>query len=295
MKFTVSILTYTALDHTKRCVESVLANSDHAQTRLLLTANGSVEAYEYFSTIEDAYENVAVIYNENNHGFIEPNKSALKSANSEFFVMLNDDAIVSGGWLEKLEAPFLYDPLCALSGPTGGKFRHGPAMPETQWLEGSCIMGRTAILKSVGLFSDYLKFATWEEIDLGFRLIEKGYTLHLTPFDFGHAGKATRRKIVGMDSIEKANLNEVRKRFPQYFSNASRHSERIGRGVTNRPNGLHERPGPRGRSIATVARWPGSLQRMVIRQFYEPSSHSSKMVLARMDRGRRCSRRAGEW
>ncbi len=217
MKFTVSIICYTAIEHAKRCVESVLANSDHTQTRLLLTANGSVEVYEYFSTIEDTCENVAVIYNENNQGFIEPNKAALKSTNSEYFVMLNDDAIVSGGWLEKLEAPFLSDPLCALSGPKGGRFHFGPPMPIIQWLEGSCLMGRTKLLKEVGLFSDYLKFACWEEIDLGFRLIEKGYTLHTTPFDFGHAGKATRRKIVGMDSIEKANLNEVRKRFPQYF------------------------------------------------------------------------------
>lgn len=217
MKYTVSILTYTALEHAKRCVEYVLANSDMSQTRLLLTANGSVEALKYFTKIEDETENVAVIYNENNQGFIEPNKAALKSTNTEFFVMLNDDAIVPRGWLEEMEKPFLNNPLCALSGPTGGRFRFGPPTPEIQWLEGSCLMGKTELLKAVGLFSDYLTFACWEEIDLGFRLIGRGYTLHKTPFDIKHAGKTTRKGIVGMDSIERNNMQAVRRRFPQWF------------------------------------------------------------------------------
>lgn len=217
MKYTVSILTYTALDHAKRCVESVLANSDMSQTRLLLTANGSVDALEYFTKIEDVNENVAVIYNENNQGFIEPNKSALKSTNTEYFVMCNDDTIVPHGWLEKMEKPFVKDVFCALSGPVGGRFQFGPQNPLIQWLEGSCIMGRTKQLKEVGLFSDYLKFACWEEVDLGFRLIERGHTLHLTPFDIGHAGKMTRSKIPNMAAIERSNLKEVRRRFPQYF------------------------------------------------------------------------------
>lgn len=79
------------------------------------------------------------------------------------------------------------------------------------------MMGMTALLKEVGLFSDYLEFAYWEEADLEFRLMAMGYTLHKTPFDIKHVVSATSKKIPGMEAIKIKNLTEVKKRFPQYF------------------------------------------------------------------------------
>jgi len=217
-RFTISVLTYTALEHSRRCVQSILENSgDGRAYDLILTANGNPEAAKFFHSVARKNKNVRVVVNDKNLGFIEPNKAALSMTETPFFCLCNDDAIIPPGWLEKLEAPFLSDPLCALSGPVGGRFQFGPQNPLIQWLEGSCIMGRTKQLKEVGLFSDYLKFACWEEVDLGFRLIERGHTLHLTPFDIGHAGKMTRSKIPNMAAIERNNLKEVRRRFPQYF------------------------------------------------------------------------------
>ena len=61
----------------------------------------------------------AVIKNSRNLGFIQPNINALGIARGEYLVLLNNDTIVPPGWLDALEAPFLADPFCAISGPTG--------------------------------------------------------------------------------------------------------------------------------------------------------------------------------
>lgn len=218
-KFTISVLTYTALEHSRRCIQSILENSGDARDYdLILTANGSPEAAKFFHSIARENKNVRVVVNETNAGFIEPSKVALAMTETPFFVLANDDTIMPAGWLEAMENPFNEFPTCAISGPTGGRYKYSPPPPDAvHFIEGSCMMGRTAILKEVGLFSDYLKFCCYEECDLEMRLIAKGYTLHKTPFDIQHVGKATRNTIPGMAAIERRNYLEVKKRFPQYF------------------------------------------------------------------------------
>jgi len=218
MRYGICITTYTALDHCKRCLESVFAHSSDFE--LCLTSNGNPVVGNYFLGLARDHPNVTVVINQKNEGFINPSRVALTKITSHFVIYLNDDTTVDSGWLEALERPFKEFQMCALSSPVGGHFRKSlnPDKSAIEYLWGHCMMGRTELLKEVGLFSDYLKFCYWEEIDLGLRLIEKGYTLHVTPdCRVTHIGKATSSKMPGINAIEQRNFHEVARRFPMYF------------------------------------------------------------------------------
>lgn len=217
-KVSISIITHSALDHAKRCIASVLANRSGA--KLILTAQGNPVAANYFYTIARDNPDVTVVATDKNDGFIIPSRKAFGFCDTEYFVLLNDDTEVGPGWLEALEAPFIKYPSCALSAPVGGHFPKSlnPDKNAIEYLFGWCMMGRTSLLREVGLFSDYIKWAYADEIDLGLRLIAKGYTLHVAHgCNVKHVGKATSAKIPGIKAIERRNFAEVAKRFPQYF------------------------------------------------------------------------------
>lgn len=217
-RYTISIVTFSELAHAKRCIASVFDSSSDFE--LILTANGNPVAANYFHCIARDNKNVTVVVNQKNEGFIIPSNRALTLSTTPLIVFLNDDTVTSPGWLQALERPFNEFPTCALSGPVGGHFRasRNPDKAAVEYIFGWCMMGRTALLKKVGLFSDYLTGSYFEEIDLGLRLLSLGYTLHVaSDCKVSHVGKATSSKLPGIKAIEQRNLREVVKRFPQYF------------------------------------------------------------------------------
>lgn len=223
MKFTVSILCYKAISLARNCVRSVLAHSP-VDTQLILTDNGNpMETGIFFDEI--AAENpgrVVVIHNPTNEGFIEPNRRALALCDTEFFVMLNDDTTVPPGWLEAMEKPFREFPKAALAGLSGGcqmltNDFHGRQGGNFEYLEGSCLMCKTEIVKREGLFSPYLEFAYGEDSDLSLRMRKLGYTLHKVDLPLRHARAATSQHIHNINQIQAKNHAVLRKRWNHYL------------------------------------------------------------------------------
>lgn len=222
MKFTVSILCYTQLQLAKRCIQSVLQNSP-PDVQLILTANGNPEAAAYFAELASRFSNIRVVVNSENLGFIEPNRRALAMCETEYFLLLNDDATVPPGWLDKLEAPFLKDPRCAISGAKGTcqsldeTFMGRPGGP-VDYIEGSCLMILTGLAKKFGLFSEYLHFAYCEDADLCLRMREQGYTVHQADFSLAHHVRgATSKHIPNLRAIMERNFSACRQRWAYYL------------------------------------------------------------------------------
>lgn len=201
-KYTISILTYKAVEHSKRCIASVIANSKIDECVLYLTANGSNEAEEYFNEVKRNYpDSVVVVKNAENRGFIDPNNEAFAKCETKFFVLLNDDVVINDPqWLQKLEQPFNLYPKAALSGPAGtcqslNYDFNGHCGPDFEYLEGSMLCVNVEIVKKYGLFSKYLRFAYGEDSDLSLRMRAQGYTLHKVSIGFSHAHSQTSRLI----------------------------------------------------------------------------------------------------
>ncbi len=98
----IIILSYRNFGHVKECVDSVLASSyrDH---RIYIVDNNSEE--HVLDAIRKRYGSrpeIEIIANGENLGYAEGNNVAIRTARSEFMVLLNNDTIVDKGWLEPL-------------------------------------------------------------------------------------------------------------------------------------------------------------------------------------------------
>lgn len=221
MKYTISILAHNNLALTKRCVESVLKNSEWGTFKLVLTDNGSSDGtYEYFKSVRQS-TNFWVIRNEKNLGFIEPNKTALGNADGEFFVLLNNDCVVPAHWLKDLSAPFAQHPKAALSAPTNGCTElgndfHG-RLGRFEYLEGACLMCKTEIVKQHGLFDPHLVGCYGEDSDMSLRMREQGYTLHQVPIWLEHARGATSAMVPQVREWQELNHTFLRRRWAHYL------------------------------------------------------------------------------
>lgn len=223
-KYTVSILTYKALDHSKRCIESVLEHSDMAQTNLILTANGSEEARRYFFEVKTRFpDSVTVVSNEKNQGFIKPNNHAFKLCTTDYFVLLNDDVkIMQTRWLEVLNEPFQRFQTAALSGPKGtcqsiDQNFHGYLGPAMEYIEGSMMMIKCAALGSNQLFPDWLSWAYGEDAHLSLDMRRLGYSIHKVGISFTHAQAQTSKHVPEVKENQARNHVALRRHWAHYL------------------------------------------------------------------------------
>lgn len=223
MKFTVSIVCYTALDHAKKCIASVIRNSLHSlPVKIILTANGNPAAAEYFKSLSETFANITVVSNPENMGFGRPHNHALGLCDTEFMVCLNDDCIVGPGWLEALLDPFQKYPDAALSCPDSGCSALLPSFHGThgtkEYCEGSCLMVRVSFAKQYGLFDETLPgLAYGEDSDVSLRMRKLGKSLHWVKCNVTHAVAQTSRKVPQVKAWQEANHAVLRKRWAHYL------------------------------------------------------------------------------
>lgn len=223
VRYSISILTYTAVDYARRCIASVLANSPAGEYELLLTANGPIAA-AFFDELRDKYPFIRVFKNAKNEGFVAPNIHALAQAEGTWFITLNDDAEVPPNWLEMLRAPFDADPLIAITGPQGaqhgidvrmGALGRGTQHPE--YVEMSCAMMRADIVRSFGLFDPELQWCYWEDVATSLRVRELGYKIMQVPFRIVHHHARTSRHMPETRRYQAENGAVVRRRHAGYL------------------------------------------------------------------------------
>lgn len=210
-KFLISILALGGLEMTKKCVASVLASANQ-DFGLLLTDNASGDGIpQYFDALAQAYPGiVSVLHNSENRGFIAPNNLAFDwavDAGATYIVLLNNDAVVSPDWLDKLAEPLDAFDSAALSGPVNALCQLntqmiGFAQVRFDYVEGSCLCAKVAVLLKVGgLFSDYLDFAYHEDSDLSLRVQRAGYSIHRVTFGFKHLTAQTSAKNPAVSAL----------------------------------------------------------------------------------------------
>lgn len=222
MKYSISVLCLNNIGLTRVCLNSVLAYSGE-NYELLITNNGSTDGTKaMLDKLAAENPRVRVFHNETNEGFITPNRKRLEDAKGDLFVLLNNDATVPPGWLETLERPFHQFPNCALTGPHGGCSMldasfHGKPGEKLEYLEGALVMGNTAQLREMGLFSPELEGAYGEDSDLSLRMRERGFTIHRVELKITHQRGATSAMVPQARGWQDKNHAWLRKRWAHYL------------------------------------------------------------------------------
>lgn len=117
----IVMLTLNQLDYTKLCVASVLERST-LPFELLIVDNGSTDGTRaYLRELAGSEPRVRVIHNERNTGFAHGCNQGIAVSRGEVVVLLNNDTIVTDGWLEGLIAPMLANAEIGAVGPRSNR------------------------------------------------------------------------------------------------------------------------------------------------------------------------------
>ena len=192
----IIIVTHNQIAYTQQCINSILMRTDEP-FELILVDNGSDDGtVEYLETIPNA----TLIRNPDNRGFPAAVNQGLERARGDYFLLLNNDCIVTTGWLNRLLRVFESHSDVGLAGPVSNNIS-GPqqiaATYETlenldgfawDWgkanagiienedrLVGFCLMIRRGVVEEIGTFDERFGIGCFEDDDFCRRAVAAGY------------------------------------------------------------------------------------------------------------------------
>lgn len=113
----IVMLTWNQIDCTQICLDSLFENT-HEPFELIMVDNGSNDGTrDYLKTIARGRPNVRLIFNERNLGFAAGCNQGMAIARGEFILLLNNDTVLTEGWLTRMLRPMRQDPTIGAVGP----------------------------------------------------------------------------------------------------------------------------------------------------------------------------------
>ena len=218
----IVILIHNNMALTRQCIESVYLHT-HREFELILVDNGSSEDVAgYVAELLKSRGNVVFIRNDENEGYAYGSNQGLAAARGEFVVALNNDVIVTAGWLSKQLALLSLDAKVGMVGPRTN-YTAGPQIVEgvpytdiegmyrfaEEWFEehagdvaalprvtGLCMVMRRELLETVGGFDTTFGIGNFEDDDLCLRVQRAGFHILVANDVFiHHHGSATFRTM----------------------------------------------------------------------------------------------------
>lgn len=114
----IILVTFNNVEFTMRCLESVEIHSDYKNIEIIVVDNASTDSTrEFLERWAGSDPARKIIYNSENRGFAAANNQGLAEARGEYLVMLNNDTVVTSGWLRTLYQHFKRNPDVGLLGP----------------------------------------------------------------------------------------------------------------------------------------------------------------------------------
>jgi GT2 family glycosyltransferase len=213
-KTAIVILNWNGLDYLKMFLGTVVKYSISPGTIVCVADNGSTDGSSEWVT--ENYKNVELIRLDKNYGFAGGYNLAIKQLDARYFVLLNSDIEVTGGWLQPLVNYMDNNPDVASCQPKirsyhnkdhfeyagaagsfidkyGYTYCRGRIIFEIEkdtgqydsqidifWSSGACMIIRSDVWKECNGF-DAAFFAHMEEIDLCWRFNKAGYRVSYIP------------------------------------------------------------------------------------------------------------------
>ena len=113
----IIVVTYNGLAMSKLCLDSVIRNTDHPNYEIVVVDNHSSDGTPaYLQRLASQNDHVKIVLNPENRGFPTAVNQGISASSGDRLVILNNDTIVSRGWLSRL-LRHLDNPAIGLVGP----------------------------------------------------------------------------------------------------------------------------------------------------------------------------------
>ncbi len=101
---------------TKRCVESIMANTPEPFEIILSDVGSGRETLDVIKALEDDHENIHIIYNKQSTGTTGQRNQGIFYSRGDRVVLMDNDVLVLPGWLHHLQEVAARDPKIGLVG-----------------------------------------------------------------------------------------------------------------------------------------------------------------------------------
>lgn len=207
----IVILSLNQWDWTLACIKSI-AKYTFVPYEIVVVDNGSSRD-TVASLMNYARDNPAVttIFNEKNLGFAAGNNQGLALARGDYMLLLNNDTLVTEGWLERLLRLFSEYPRCGIAGPMSN-YVIGPQLAEARYSSieemeffastwcmthrgqsfsvpiavGFCMLIKRAVVDAVGGLDDLFGIGNFEDNDYCHRTSLAGFEIRIAKDVFIH-------------------------------------------------------------------------------------------------------------
>jgi len=99
----VCIVTYNKVDLLKKCIDSILGNTNYPHYRILVHSNGCEDgSQEYLNKVAEGNDKIVPILSKENDVFVLPNNWMMEKFPEDDVVLLNNDVEVTENWLTAL-------------------------------------------------------------------------------------------------------------------------------------------------------------------------------------------------
>jgi GT2 family glycosyltransferase/tetratricopeptide (TPR) repeat protein len=208
----IIVLTHNQWEHTEKCLHSIAQHTPEPH-EIIVVDNGSTDKTPAALRLLPASNpRVRVVINRDNRGFAAGNNQGLALARGENMVLLNNDTVVTPGWLQRLLSVLNRHPDTGIVGPmsncvSGPQLVNDigytdlaalPAFAESwaaahdgQSFElaravGFCLLARRAVIKHIGGLDPQFGSGNFEDDDFCIRASLAGFKLRIARDSFVH-------------------------------------------------------------------------------------------------------------
>ncbi|MHB1560028.1 MAG: glycosyltransferase [Isosphaeraceae bacterium] len=228
----ILIVTHNQVEYTRQCVDSIRRMTDEPYELIFIDNASTDGTIDFLESIPGA----TVIRNEENRGFPAAVNQGMGVAVGAQILLLNNDTIVTTGWLRRMLCALHHDERIGLVGPCSnfvgseqqievdyetpasldgfawewGK-AHDRERAATHRLIGFCLLIRRAVADAIGLLDERFGIGCFEDDDYCLRAIRAGYRAVIARDAFVHHYGG--RTFMGSGADFPAIMRENERRF----------------------------------------------------------------------------------
>jgi GT2 family glycosyltransferase len=206
------ILTYNNLSFTRQCLESINQRTLYPNYEIIVVDNGSSDGTPaYLLDRKEWDHHLQVILNDANQGFAAGMNQGIQTSQGEYVLLLNNDIVVTSGWLGGLIHHLEADPQIGMIGPvtnaTGNEARvevtysdiedmpdfasrytrdHQGGLYPLREFAMYCIALPRKVIQEIGLLDERFSVGMFEDDDYAVRIRQAGYKILCTRDVFVH-------------------------------------------------------------------------------------------------------------
>ncbi len=228
---------HNELSYTRLCVESLIAHTPEP-IELIFVDNGSTDGTPaYLESLAHDRPDVKVLRNLANRGFAAACNRGIAAAEGDFILLLNNDTVVTSGWLSRLLAAAAVEEKIGLVGPRSN-FVAGPQVVENtpygedlaamhrfaadfalrnagegheaDFAIGFCLLIRRAVVDRIGGFDTRYGLGNYEDSDYCLRARVAGFRIWICDDVFIHHFGSRTFRGAGIDFEKLMKENEAK-------------------------------------------------------------------------------------